>query len=154
MNTKNVMIKLASSNDWEQVWSLLEKRGATDSKEQAEIRFHSVIESTNYLLPIALVDDRIAGYGWAQDYGYHLRAGTKTTRFHDLFVLSEYRNQGVATAIFETIKSWAKENGSNWFTWNANPTSSSFYTKLGYTPIPEEEEGFPFYEIEFKPMTR
>ncbi|MFD2045492.1 GNAT family N-acetyltransferase [Ornithinibacillus salinisoli] len=107
------------------------------------------MSSENHCICIAILDESIVGYGWLQDYGPHLRTGKTVHRFHDLFVLSDYRNRGAARAIFEYIIKWSELQGATWLQWNANPNSISFYEKLGYTSLPEEEEGYPFYEINF-----
>lgn len=145
-----LMIRSAGQDDWQKVWPLLEARGATDSKELAQDRYSYIVRSSSHFLPIAIADHKVIGYGWVQDYGPHLRSGQKLSRFHDLFVLPEHRNLGIAAALFESIRSWAEGNGASWLQWNGNPSSSSFYERLGYTPTPEEEEGFPFFEITFK----
>lgn len=150
MGQIEIIVRSAEKRDWESVWHLLESRGATDNKEKAQDRFYSLVQNRDHFLPVAFDHKQAIGYGWVQDYGLHLRTGKKLCRFHDLFVLTEHRNKGVAAKIFDRVKSWAEESGASWLQWNANPTSSSFYEKLGYTPIPEEEEGFPFFEITFK----
>jgi GNAT superfamily N-acetyltransferase len=150
MSVLEITIRNAVKSDWENMWELLQLRGGTDSKELAESRFISMIQMDEHFIPIAIVEGKAVGYGWVQDYGCHLRTGTKLCRFHDLFVRQEYRKKGIASALFAEIQSWAKEKGATWLQWNANPTSTHFYKKLGFTPIPEEEEGFPFFEIKFK----
>jgi GNAT superfamily N-acetyltransferase len=149
MDKENVIVRMAIYDDWEDFWNLVEKRGATDSFEQAHMRYTVMIENPNHLIIIAEIEEIIIGYAWAQDYGSHLRTGHKLSRFHDLFVLEQYRHRGAAARLFETVRSWAEKNGSSWLQWNANPNSTSFYKKLGYNPIPEEEEGFPFFEIAY-----
>ncbi|WP_157911788.1 GNAT family N-acetyltransferase [Alteribacter populi] len=146
---RQIEVRPAEQKDWLSVWSLLHDRGNTDDDEAAYKRFLYMIDDSNHCLNVATIDGYVVGYCWIQDYGPHLRTGQKAIRFHDLFVCETYRKKGVARALFENGKQWAKDNGANWFSWNANPNSSSFYTKLGYTPTPEEEEGFPYYEVEF-----
>ncbi|WP_142383394.1 GNAT family N-acetyltransferase [Bacillus sp. V3-13] len=58
----------------------------------------------NYFIPVAIVNHKAVGYGWIQDYGPHLRTGRKIHRFHDLFVLDEYRNKGIGALLFQIIK--------------------------------------------------
>ncbi|TCZ80142.1 N-acetyltransferase [Paenibacillus albiflavus] len=143
------IVREATIQDLEQVWQLLKTRGATDSKELAEERILKVIASDDHYLLIAEYEDTIAGYAWAQNYGPHLRSGQMLFRFHDLFVYEQYRHKGIAASLLNSIIHWAKQSGASWLQWNANPTSSSFYYKLGYKSSPEEEEGFPFFELDF-----
>ncbi|WP_251572044.1 GNAT family N-acetyltransferase [Paenibacillus sp. MER TA 81-3] len=149
MKQFDVEIRAAAESEWDQVWNLLERRGATDAKELAESRFLSIFQNRQHYLPIAAVDQKLVGYGWVQNYGPHLRSGQQLFRLHDLFVLEPYRKNRIAAALFESMKEWSQHNGASWLQWNANPTSTSFYMRLGYQPIPEEDEGFPFFEIEF-----
>ncbi|WP_246941032.1 GNAT family N-acetyltransferase [Bacillus pinisoli] len=145
----NIVIREAKLEDWEEVWWLLFKRGATDDQALARERIMKISSDPTHYLPIALQNEKAIGYGWVQSYGPHLRSGQILHRFHDLYVLPEYRNNGIAQALFTSVKTWSEQNGASWLQWNANPTSSSFYEKIGYQPIPEEEEGYPFYEITF-----
>ncbi|MDM5155063.1 GNAT family N-acetyltransferase [Bacillus sp. DX1.1] len=145
----NVVIRQATEQDWQTLWYLLQTRSGTDGKERAQQRFLSIIKNPDHFLPVAFVNDKVAGYGWIQNYGPHLRSGKSIHRFHDLFVLKDFRNKGIAAALFQQIKLWSEQTGAAWLQWNANPTSASFYEKLGYHSIPEEEKGFPFFEIEF-----
>ncbi|WP_142382823.1 hypothetical protein [Bacillus canaveralius] len=56
----------------------------------------------------------------------------------------------MAASLFESIRRWSEVNGASWLQWNANPASSGFYNRLGFKSIPEEDEGFPFYELVFE----
>ncbi|WP_336245812.1 GNAT family N-acetyltransferase [Paenibacillus apiarius] len=149
MKQFEIEIRAAAESEWEEVWNLLERRGATDSKELAASRFRSIVQNEQHYLPVAAVNKKLVGYGWAQNYGPHLRSGQQLFRLHDLFVLESYRNKRIAAFLFERMKEWSRLNGASWLQWNANPESASFYLRLGYQPIPEEDEGFPFFEIEF-----
>ena len=149
MKKIEAIVRKAEETDWKPFWDLLHARGAADDEVSAKQRFITYISRPDHFLPIALLEDRTVGYGWAQDYGPHLRTGKRLHRFHDLFVLEEFRKKGIAAAIFHEIQEWSMMNGAAWLQWNANPSSTSFYKRLGFEPIPEEEEGFPFFEIDF-----
>ncbi|KYD10306.1 GNAT family N-acetyltransferase [Caldibacillus debilis] len=146
----DVVVRTAKEEDWENLWFLLEKRGGTDVRTAAEKRFLAYVQSPSHYIPVAYAGHQAVGYAWVQDYGPHLRTGKSIHRFHDLFVLAEYRNRGIGALLFQRIREWSEKNGASWLQWNANPASASFYRRLGFVPVPEEEEGFPFFEIEFQ----
>lgn len=141
--------RMATHADWSEVWPLIHQRGASDSEELAKSRYLKYATSDDHVIVLGLVENRIVGYAWAQNFGPHLRTGKVLHRFHDLFVLEKYRNCGVARAMFEQIQDWSRKSGANWLQWNANPSSTGFYERLGFKSIPEEEEGFPFFEITY-----
>lgn len=111
MSDLEITIRNAVKSDWENMWELLQLRGGTDSKELAESRFISMLQKDEHFIPIAIVEGKAVGYGWVQDYGCHLRTGTKLCRFHDLFVRQEYREKGIASALFAEIQSGQKKKG-------------------------------------------
>jgi GNAT superfamily N-acetyltransferase len=142
-------IRIAEANDWDGFWVLLGLMGKRDENEViAKQRFLNLLESTNHFIPVAVEKDTLIGYGWVQDYGFHLRTGKKTSRMHDLFVHPDYRNQGVAKALLSTIEFWANQNGTSWLQWNSSPSAVDFYKKIGLASL-EEENDYPFFEIEF-----
>jgi GNAT superfamily N-acetyltransferase len=142
-------IRIAEANDWDGFWVLLGLMGKRDENgEIAKQRFVNILSCTNHFIPVAVNNDTLIGYGWVQDYGFHLRTGKKTSRMHDVFVHPDYRNQGVAKALLSTIESWAKQNETSWLQWNSSPSAINFYKKIGHSPI-EEENDYPLFEIEF-----
>jgi GNAT superfamily N-acetyltransferase len=143
-----MIIREATIFDWEEMWVLLSEMGKTDNKEKTKQRFLTMINVKEHFIPVAINKGNIVGYGWVQDYGFHLRMGKKTCRLNDLFVLPEYRNSGIAKNIFLSIKNWAKGNETAWLQWNSSPSAVQFYKKLGYSPLIEEDD-FPSFEIEF-----
>jgi GNAT superfamily N-acetyltransferase len=78
-----------------------------------------------------------------------LRLGEATARLNDLFVLPEYRKQGIAKELLESFIAWAKTNNVKYLQWQANKTSTAFYEPLGYVSIPDPDPEHPFFEIEF-----
>ncbi|QED47180.1 GNAT family N-acetyltransferase [Cytobacillus dafuensis] len=141
-------IRKACSSDWSELWYLLFSMGKTDSEHNTKQRFLNMLDNPQHYIPVAIIEKRIVGYGWLQDYGFHLRMGKKTSRMNDLFVLPEYRKIGIASNIFKAIQEWAIENETSWLQWNSSPNAVQFYQKLGLSPLIEEDD-YPFFEIEF-----
>lgn len=141
-------IRAAELEDWSMIWELFFLMGKTDSQEKVKERFEVMINSEQHYIPVAILGKKLVGYGWVQDYGFHLRAGKKITRLNDLFVLKEYRNMGVARNLFFSIKDWAKQNETTWLQWNSSPSAVQFYQRLGLNPLAEDDD-CPFFEIEF-----
>lgn len=87
-------IRAAKIEDWNMVWELFFLMGKTDGQEKVKERFTTMINSEQHYIPVSILEQKIVGYAWVQDYGFHLRAGKKTSRLNDLLVLKEYRNRG------------------------------------------------------------
>jgi GNAT superfamily N-acetyltransferase len=141
-------IRKAVAADWDELWELLFLMGKTDNEENTKLRFLKMFHQEHHYLPVAIVDGKIVGYGWVQDYGFHLRTGKKISRMNDLFVHPEQRRLGVASALFLAIENWAKTNGTSWLQWNSSPKAIEFYQSLGLSPLVEEDH-YPFFEVEF-----
>jgi GNAT superfamily N-acetyltransferase len=142
-------IRIATETDWEEFWFLLGLMGKRDENEELAIqRFRNILNNSDHFVAVAVKNNTLIGYGWVQDYGFHLRTGKKTSRMHDLFVHPDFRNQGVAKQLLLTIEFWAKNNETNWLQWNSSPSAVDFYKKIGLSPI-EEENDYPLFEIEF-----
>ncbi|MEQ2528086.1 GNAT family N-acetyltransferase [Bacillaceae bacterium CLA-AA-H227] len=100
-------IRAAKLENWSMIWDLFFLMGKTDSQEKVKERFEAMINSEQHYIPVAILEQKVVGYGWVQDYGFHLRAGKKISRLNDLFVLPDHRNMGVARKLFFSIKDWA-----------------------------------------------
>ncbi|MUK90755.1 GNAT family N-acetyltransferase [Ornithinibacillus sp. L9] len=142
-------VRKSIPNDWERLWPLLSSMGKSDNKKDTYNRFLHMVNDEHHFIAVGVKNEKMVGYGWIQDYGFHLRMGKKTTRLHDLYVLPEYRNEGVASELFLFLKDWASKNCTTWLQWNASPSAVDFYKKLGVEPEENEDE-YPFFEIEFK----
>jgi GNAT superfamily N-acetyltransferase len=128
---------------------LLYGMGSVDADDKVKTRFVQLIERPDHHLPIAIYNEELVGYAWAQDYGPHLRSGNRTARLHDLFVRPDYRKLGVGTALFMAIKTWAEQAGIRYLEWQASQTALGFYERLGYKGDPCPQPDYPFFEIEF-----
>ena len=132
-------VRHAKESDWLMVKDLLLLMGDMDDAEAAKERFLSCIDNEQHFIPVAVTTKTVVGYGWAQDCGFHLRTGEKTSKLHDLFVHPEYRHNGIATSLFSAIKEWADNNETSGLQWNASPSATKFYKKAGINPLMEEE---------------
>src|SRR5438132_5140490 len=94
-----LQIAVAQKTDWPGLWSLLSLRGRTDEERMAEQRFISLAQQDEHCILVASSNAKLVGYAWAQDYGPHLRTGTRTARFHDIFVHPDARKHGVGAQL-------------------------------------------------------
>ena len=69
---------------------------------------------------------------------------------HDLWVEKDARRQGIGRDLFKAVRSWAEGRRVRWLQWHGGRTSAPFYAALGITPIKNDDEAHPFYEIEFE----
>lgn len=145
----NVKFRKATVEDWEMILPLLEGTGLVRSLEVTRVLFEKFVNHSQHCIIVAEKNQNLVGYAWAQSYGLHLRTSDITTRLNDLFVLSEYRNQGIAKGLLESVISWAKENNVKYLQWQANKTSATFYKRLGYVSVPDPDPEHPFFELEF-----
>jgi GNAT superfamily N-acetyltransferase len=120
------------------------------SSGQLHQRFGEFVGREDHCIRVADDDGFLAGYAWAQDLGPHLRSGDSTVRMHDLWVDEHARLGGVGRLLFNAIREWTTSRGARWLQWHAGTTSAGFYTALGITPMPSEDDLHPFYEIELE----
>jgi ribosomal-protein-alanine N-acetyltransferase len=63
-------VRRAMAGDWDAVWSLLQGMGKVVGPENAaRQRFERVVQDHGHCVRVAVADDAVAGYMWAQDYG-------------------------------------------------------------------------------------
>ena len=142
-------IRSASVKDLEQLKDLLKLFGKVD-ESGLEDRITVRIKNPTDCLVVAEDNDKLAGYAWAQSYGQHMRGGEITARLNDLFVLPEFRNQGIGTQLFNAITNWAKTTNVKYLQWQAGTIAVPFYEKLGLKGDTKSDlETHPFYEIEY-----
>ena len=141
------LVRVAQKADWPAVWPLLQAMGQVDSEASAHRRFQEIVRDNQQFLPVALMDDRIAGYAWAHHGPLHLRAGRSTVRLNDLFVAPEWRRRGIGRCLLEAVQQWATERQATWLEWQASKAAVPFYERLGYTGDPCPDPEHPFFEI-------
>ena len=83
--------------------------------------------------------DRVLGHGFCvlQHSGGELMTEHTTLYIDDICVDGKERGRGVGRALFERIRTYARENGAYNVTlnvWSCNPGAMAFYEKLGLVP--------------------
>jgi spermidine synthase len=53
----------------------------------------------------------------------------------DVFVLPEWRGQGVGSALVAALCGWCRERGMGWIGLVAQPGTEGLYRRLGFTPL-------------------
>lgn len=141
-------VRSAVLEDWPRLWPLLRGMGKTDTEARAKERFERITPRPDHYLPVALLDEEVAGYAWAQDHGAHLRSGASIVRMHDLYVDPPRRRRGAGSALVDAVRAWARGRGAVWLQWQASRDALPFYTRLGLTGDPCPDPEHPFFEIE------
>ena len=143
-------LRRVTSADWDAVWPLLQGMGkVAGPADAAWQRFERVLQDPSHYVSIAICDDALVGYAWAQNYGAHLRTGDRTARLHDLFVRPERRGHGIGAAIFHAVREWARQEGVRYLEWQASLSAVPFYERLGYAGDPCPQPECPYFEINF-----
>lgn len=109
--------------------------------KNSEDTFKSIINSEDSTLYVAIVDDKIVGF---------LCFGTPRYAFLDyeqelsmLYILEEYRGQGIGTMMFQLACSSIKMNGYDRFVVSANKYNEKarkFYLKMGAELVSEDPD--------------
>lgn len=93
------------------------------------------------------VSDKGTGMGFTQLYpSFSSVAMKKTWTVNDLYVDAKYRNQGVATALMQATKQFAKQSGAfslKLATAKNNIQAKSIYSKVGFKQLTE----FDYYTL-------
>jgi GNAT superfamily N-acetyltransferase len=145
-----VVVRDAIELDWPELWPLLAAMGKVGPPDGVATRFRLALDAADQLLCVAIRDEHVVGYAWAQDRGAHLRSGRRTVRLNDLFVLPECRRSGVGRQLFERSVAWAKARGARWIEWQASSDAVGFYERLGLRSHPDPDPEHPYFEIELR----
>ncbi len=147
--TQKGWVRVVRQNDWIVLWPILLERGSDPEELLVKARFDRLLRQPEHCLMVALINNKLVGYAWAQNYGAHLRTGKITARLHDLFVLESHRRKGLGTLLFHAVADWVKKQGVTWLQWESNYSGVPFYKKLGYKGDPCPNPQTPFFQIEF-----
>ena len=152
-NVKNLPIGIrpALETDWEQVYPfLLERDKPLDSLEAAFVRYRRKLASPSQCVLVAETEAKIVGLAMAHVWDEYVMSGRKQVRFSTLYVLEDFRKQGVGKALFEGIRAWSENIGATWLEWYASSSAVGFYERLGYEGTLDPDPQHPFYELEFE----
>ncbi len=84
-------------------------------------------------------DNKVKGHAFTQtiNKGNRLVNDIKTLYIDDICVAAEERNKGIASALYEYVKNFAKENqyyNIELNVWSFNEGANNFYLKMGLRP--------------------
>ncbi|MCR1287098.1 GNAT family N-acetyltransferase [Shouchella clausii] len=150
----NMLIRESVQHDGPSVCKLMMEQGSPDDQHRLEHRFKRYSNDSHHYIAVAEEQDELIGYVWAQDFGVHLRTGTKLCRLQELYVLPEHRSKGAGRQLFKGVLRWSHIRHATWLQWHASFSATAFYEKLGYEPVHQEGQGFPCYEIDFSTKQR
>ena len=135
------MIRKLTTNDFEIVESVIAKlhKIHVDNRPDFYIenehpiskKKYKAMLNNQYKINIAyIVDDKIAGVCLATIKDKI----EKSIYIDDIFVLEEFRHQGIATKLYKQVESIAKDTGAKRIdltVWQFNKTAMKFYESLG-----------------------
>ena len=147
----DLTVRPALETDWKQVYPfLIERDTPLDSLEAAFTRYQRKLASPLQCVLVAEIEARIVGVAMAHKWNEYVMSGRKQICFSTLYVLEDFRKQGVGKALFEGIRAWAESIGATWLEWYASPSAVVFYKRLGYEGVLNPNPQHPFYELEFE----
>ncbi|HHP7232831.1 MAG TPA: GNAT family N-acetyltransferase [Xenococcaceae cyanobacterium] len=141
----NFEIRQANPSDVQAIFNLIQ--ALADYENLSDLVTGNVRDLTEHLFGdksyieavVAEVEDKVIGFGlFFSNYSTFL---TKPGIYlEDIFVLPEYRRQGIGKAILNHIANLAVERDAGRLEWSVldwNETAISFYEKMGATVLPD-----------------
>lgn len=135
------MIRELTINDFDIVESIIAKLHKTHVKNRPDFyienehpinnkEYKAMLNSKDKINIAYIVDDKIAGICLATIKDRI----EKSIYIDDIFVLEEFRHQGIATRLYKQVESIAKDIGAKRIdltVWQFNKTAMNFYKSLG-----------------------
>lgn len=132
-------IRLANKNDVASLFEMNERFNGAGSTSK-ELLADSIENNSQEAVFIAIVDDAAAGFCCAQVFK-SMCYRSYYAEITELFVIEEYRKQGVATALMAFAEDYFKDKnvqGYQLFTGKQNEMAQAFYEKNGYSKSEEQ----------------
>ncbi|WP_198170519.1 GNAT family N-acetyltransferase [Deinococcus arboris] len=148
-----VTVRPLDPTDFAQLRPMLLDMGFVEDEAALAARFPAFCATPAWVVLGAFEDGTLLGYAAAQDAGADLRSGNshRTAKLHDLYTLPQARRQGVGRALMKAVETWACESGLRYLYWYANlHEASPAYVGMGYVPGAEVQEGYHFFELNFR----
>lgn len=146
-----VAVRNSVSSDWLRLWPLLRAMGTAEDEETGRATYDALVGDARWLIVVAESGGDLVGYAAAQDYGPRLRATSagRFGRLHDVYVVKDYRRQGVGRSLMRAVESWAAVRVS-FLHWQAHhERAAPFYERLGYRGDPCPKPDYPEFEVAF-----
>ncbi len=145
MNNNNLEIRLATIDDVETIFNLIKSLAEYENLSKQvtgdinRLREHLFVEPTYAQAILAIWSDKAIGYAlFFPNYSTFL---TKPGIYlEDLFVLPEYRRQGIGKKLLTYIINLAKTNNYGRVEWSVldwNEPAIKFYEKMGADILPD-----------------
>jgi len=117
-------LSVRASDFTDEGWRLLEK---TNTVEAFKARF----ESANYFALICEVDAIAAGYFGVID----------NEKIDHMFVLSEYRNKGIASSLWAEVQTICSKSGKGHYYWvRSSSYAEPVYESFGFRAVAERQQ--------------
>jgi GNAT superfamily N-acetyltransferase len=143
-------VRVVTLADWVGFWPLVKGFGTAFSEGESRGFFAELVADPRWVA-LGYDDGGLVGYAAVQDYGTHLRGGSRHHgRLHDLYVVPERRGAGIGRALMDGAVEWASTR-VRYLEWQAHhERSAPFYEALGYRGQPCPQPDYPTFEIDFK----
>lgn len=121
------------------------QRAAWQPDDTALSDFRSAIESEQFEILLAELENEAVGYGVLN---------TEKSRIDAVFVHPTFSNRGIATSLLRQFESRARMSGIDELKIVASLNAKSFYESLGYWDFGREQRSIDGVEIEFAIMRK
>ncbi|WP_346243676.1 GNAT family N-acetyltransferase [Shouchella clausii] len=145
----NVLIRESVQHDGPSVCKLMMEQGSPDDQHRLEHRFKRYSNDSHHYIAVAEEQDELIGYVWAQDFGVHLRTGTKLCRLQELYVLPEHRSKGAGRQLFKGVLRWSHIRHATWLQWHASFSATAFMKSLAMNLSTKRDKAFPAMKSTF-----
>ena len=108
--------------------------------------FAARLENPNSDILVAIIDDQVCGFADIEERNtpqYPMFIEKSYALIDNLIVARAFQRQGIATALFEHVKVWAKGRGLDLIrlkVYSDNTSAKQFYLNEGFQPLTEELE--------------
>jgi GNAT superfamily N-acetyltransferase len=140
-----LLIRFATSHDAPTILGLIQGLAAYEREpaavEVTAVRLRDQMETPNPPFECLLAEDDGRAVGFALFFrNYSTWRGLPGLYLEDLFVLEEYRGQGIGGALLRRLQEIVTERGwrrMEWAVLNWNTPAQSFYREIGARPMSE-----------------
>lgn len=136
----NLLIREAVESDAESIWKLNQyEMGYHFPLDAAKVKLSKLIHSEDDRIYVALVDDDIIGYVHANSYD--LLYAPHMKNIMGIAVASQYRHNGIGTALLQHVEMWAIKDGAagvRLVSGASRHEAHAFYHKCGYSGDKEQ----------------
>jgi len=130
-SVKTVLVDEPTKEQVRMIIELYRIQGWLETVDDKSTQLISRLIAGSHCFVVALIEDNIVGMGRA------ISDGVSDAYIQDLTVLEEYRKQGIARRILQTILERLHSDGLQWIGLIAEPGSIGLYHHAGFQQMPD-----------------